>query len=90
MNPFVLALLSLAGAFISTKLLKYFSTAVPVVLIGLPVILAGLGSMAVLGLAMGFGLAAQTSAALSLVGAIGSFAYGCKLTSAYFTEAMKK
>lgn len=87
MNPIILAIACVAMAVVSTKLLKYFSTAVPVILIGLPVILGGLGIVGVVALCQALGFAAAAPAA-GLIAGVFSFAGGCKLSSTYFTEAM--
>lgn len=89
MNPIVVAIACVVLAFLSTKLLKHFSSAVPVVLIGLPVILSGLAVITVVSLAQAFALSASGIPALALVSALAAFVGGGFLAKSYFNSAMK-
>lgn len=89
MNPLFLAIGCLILGFLATRLLKHFAEAVPVVLIGLPVIYAGLGIIAAFSLAQTFGLAVGAAAAISIASGIGGFFWGGLLGKSYFNSSMK-
>ena len=88
MDPIILAIACVAVAVVSTRLLKHFSSAVPIILIGLPVILAGCGIVGAVALAQAFGFAAAAPAVGLLTG-VATFFGGCKLSSQYFEASMK-
>ena len=89
MNPIFVALACAGLAVVSTLVLKFVSKAVPIVVIGLPVILAGLGAIGAITLLGAFGVSGAILGGVGLLSAAVSGYAGYGLAKKYFYEGMR-
>lgn len=88
MSCFTIALLCAVLAVVSNFILKFVSRAVPIVLMGLPVIHAGLSSITVVSLLIGFGASGIVIGVLGTLAALAGGYVGHKLANRYFVESL--
>lgn len=86
MNALLLALICFGLAVASTFLLRFISKEVPIVLIGLPVILAGLSAVGAVALLSAIGVTPSLLGAAGLISALGGGYTGHKLADRFFQE----
>ncbi|MBY0551872.1 MAG: hypothetical protein K2W95_31600 [Candidatus Obscuribacterales bacterium] len=83
MNALLLALICLGLAFASTFILRFISKEVPIVLIGLPVILAGLSAVGAVALLSALGVAPSILGVAGIASALGGGYTGHKLANRF-------
>lgn len=88
MNPFVLAAVCAALAVVSTFVLKFVSKAVPIVLMGLPVIWCGLATVMVVAVLVGVNTPALLIGVAGTLAALAGGYVGHKLANRFFTESL--
>ena len=89
MHPLALAALCVALYVITAVVLKFVGKTVPIVLIGLPVCLAGLSAITAIALATAAGITGTAPAWIALIALVGGGVHGWRMAKNCLNEALR-